>query len=70
MEYQVELLKRELLKKRSRGTQVKKIYRTGRGRYKKRVICLTYALIQEKSASYSIVELCREHEASRSGYYK
>ena len=46
------------------------LFRSGGGRYKKKLIQEVYAFIQGKSAEYSVSELCRLNGVSRSGYYK
>ena len=53
-----------------RGIKIKKIHRTGRGRYPKKVIQQIYSLIRRQAETHSIKELCELYAVSRSGYYK
>jgi len=70
LQYQIELLKRELLKKEAEVLRLKKLNERKGGRCPKKLIQEIYAEIQKQATKHSIIELCSIYGVSRSGYYK
>lgn len=67
LEYHVELLKRELMKREAEVVRLKN--RTEGRRYPKKVIQKIHARIKQQSDRDSIAELCKIYSVSRSGCY-
>ena len=67
LQYQIELLKRELVKKEAEVLRLK-TERMEKGRCPKKMIREMYAEIQKQTDKHSVSELCEIYGVSRSGY--